>query len=1051
MLNGIIRFALSNRLLIVCTAIAMMILGSMVAQDLRIDVLPDLTRPRVTILTECPGMAPEEVEQRVTFPLESAINGAAGVTDVRSASDIGLSVITVEFEWGADIYTARQIVDERIASAAEILPSNVHSELGAISSLLGQIMIVGMWSEDDTTSPMEVRTLADWVVRQRLKSIPGISQVITMGGERKQFQVLVDLHKMHEFEVSLAEIEEALIASNLNITGGYLEKNSQDLLVRGIGQIESIEDVKKVVVKSNAVRSILIDQVATVIEGPQIKRGDARVNGKDAVVLTIQKQPQADTRKLTDEVEKAVEELRSALPDDVIMDATLYRQREFIDYSVKNVEEALRDGAILVAIVLFLFLLNLRTTVITLAAIPVSVIITVLVFRWFDMSINVMTLGGIAVALGELVDDAIVDVENIFRRLKENTKAENPKPVLTVIYNASVEVRHAIIVSTILVIVVFAPLFALTGMEGRLFVPLGIAYIVSILASTLVSLTLTPVLSYYLLPNAKVTHKEKDGLPLRVMKYLATPVIRISMTTTGLSIILLSVILSVAFSVITVVNMGKDFLPEFDEGATQVNLYVEPGTSLSKMQEISRIADVKFKTLLKTEENPDAPLLSFICRMGRAEQDEHVMGVNVAEYILTANPDSKISRSELIETLHHKLEDIQSAEKEIEQPIAHLISHMLSGVTAQIAIKLYGDDLDVLRSKAQEIKAAISDVEGIADPVVEQQQIVSQLRIEVDRDALAFHGLSAKYVLDYVETAMNGKVISKVYQDQRWYDLVVRFDEENRNDVTNISRFPIETPSGKRIPLGEVAHIYEGGGPNTINRENSRRRIVVRVNTMDRALGDVVADIKSHIKDEVDFPEGYFVVYGGQFEAQQTASSRILWLSLVAMAVVFVVLYSTYPSTSLVLQILLALPAAFVGGVAALLITNQSLSIASMVGFISLGGIAARNGLLLVSTYLDLTPEMGFKKEMILKGSLDRLAPVLMTALTTGIGLVPLVIGGHLPGKEMLFPVATVILGGLVTSTLCEFLVRPGLFLVASEKAVERLTKQKQDAVELDV
>ena len=1051
MLNGIIRFALSNRLLIVCTAIAMMILGSMVAQDLRIDVLPDLTRPRVTILTECPGMAPEEVEQRVTFPLESAINGAAGVTDVRSASDIGLSVITVEFEWGADIYTARQIVDERLATAQELLPSDVHSELGAISSLLGQIMIVGMWSEDDTTSPMEVRTLADWVVRQRLKSIPGISQVITMGGQRKQFQVLVDLHKMHEFEVSLAEIEEALVASNLNITGGYLEKNSQDLLVRGVGQIESIEDVRKVVVKSNAIRSVLIEQVAKVIEGPQIKRGDARVNGNDAVVLTIQKQPQADTRKLTDDVEKAVEELRAALPDDVVMDATLYRQREFIDYSVQNVEEALRDGAILVVIVLFLFLLNFRTTFITLTAIPISVIITVLVFRWFDMSINVMTLGGIAVALGELVDDAIVDVENIFRRLKENAKADKPEPVLTVIYNASVEVRHAIIVSTILVIVVFAPLFALTGMEGRLFVPLGIAYIVSILASTLVSLTVTPVLSYFLLPNAKVTQNDQDGLPLRLMKYIATPVIRVSMTTTGLSIILLSVILSIAFSVVTVVNMGKDFLPEFDEGATQVNLFVEPGTSLSKMQEISRIADRKFKTLLKTEENPDGPLLSFICRMGRAEQDEHVMGVNVAEYILTVDPDSGMSRNKLIETLHAKLEDIQSAEKEIEQPIAHLISHMLSGVTAQIAIKLYGDDLDVLRSKAQEIKTAISDVEGLAAPVVEQQQIVSQLRIDVDRDALAYHGLSAKYVLDYVETAMNGKVISKVYQDQRWYDLVVRFDEENRNDLTNISRFPIETPSGKRIPLGEVANIYEGGGPNTINRENSRRRIVVRVNTMDRALGDVVADIKSQIKKEVDLPEGYFVVYGGQFEAQQTASSRILWLSLVAIAVVFVVLYSTYPSTSLVLQILLALPAAFVGGVAALLITDQSLSVASMVGFISLGGIAARNGLLLVSTYLDLTPEMGFKKEMILKGSLDRLAPVLMTALTTGIGLVPLVIGGHLPGKEMLFPVATVILGGLITSTLCEFLVRPGLFLVASEKAVERLTKQQQEAVELDI
>ena len=1038
MLNSIIRFALNNRLLIVCVSLAVIVLGTLITASLPIDVLPDLTRPRVTVFTEAHGMAPEEVEQRVTFPLESALNGAPGVTTVRSTSDIGYSAITVEFDWGADIYTARQIVQERIAMARDRLPRNAETQLSPISSLLGQIAMIGMRSADGETSALELRTLADWVVAQRLRSIPGVSQVIVMGGGRKQFQVLVDPHRMHNYDVALVDIEQALLDSNLNVTGGYLPLNGKDFLVRGLGQIESIDNLEKIVVKPGHSRPILLAQVARITEAAQVKRGDAAVNGDPAVVITVAKQPGVDTRALTEKIDKALADIDS-LPADIVIDANLYQQRGFIDQSVANVAEALRDGAILVVIVLFLFLLNFRTTFITLTAIPLSILTTAMVFWLLDMSINVMTLGGIAVALGELVDDAIVDVENIYRRLKQNARAETPRPVLRVIYEASLEVRGAIIISTILVIVVFSPLFALSGMEGRLFTPLGLAYIVAILASTVVSLTVTPVLSYFLLPKAKATRRDGDGPILWLLKRVATPFVRLSMNWIGFGSISMATTAAVAISVITVWNMGSNFLPPFDEGAMQVNLFAKPGTSLAASREFSHMADEQFAKLVRTDENPTAPLLNFVARTGRAEEDEHAMPVNVTEYVMALNPESELTREQTKEALHKAVEHIPGVESEVEQPIAHLISHMLSGVTAQIAIKLYGDDLTLLRAKAQEIKREIATVEGIAEPVVEQQQIIPQLRIELLPDQLAFYGLTARYVQDFVETAMNGHVISQVYQGQRSFDLLLRLDEPYRLDIDNLDRMPLELPRGGRIPLSAVARVYEAGGPNIIYRENARRRIVVRVNTTSSDLGTAVAEIERRIDANVNLPEGYFVEFGGQFEAQQTATQRILWFSLLAMAIVCVVLYSAYPSISIVLQILIALPAAFAGGVAALVLTDQSLSVAAMVGFISLGGIAARNGLLLVSTYLDLSKEEGFTRQMILHGSLERLAPVFMTALTTGLGLLPLVIGGNQPGKEILFPVATVILGGLVTSTLAEFLLRPGLFWMLSRRAAERL------------
>ena len=1042
MLNAVIQFSLKNRLIIICMAVAIIVLGTIVTNTLPIDVLPQLTRPRVVLVTECEGLAPEEVEQRVTLQLETAINGAPGVIAVRSSSDIGLSVINVEFDWGVDPLTARQIVQERIATVTENLPPDINPHMGPIASLLGQIVLVGMWSEDDSTSQMDLRTLADWVVRQRLLNVEGVSQVITMGGGRKQFHILADIKKLQLHDVSLEEMETALRDSNLNISGGFMDRNARVFLVRGLGRSRSVEDMQRIVVKSTDNRTILVKHLAKVIEAPQTKMGDSSVNGKKAVVLTIQKQPNADTREVTQAIHEAIEELKESLPADVMLKPT-YEQREFIDHSVANVVEALRDGAILVVIVLFLFLFNFRTTFITLTAIPLSVLVTAIVFRWLELSINVMTLGGLAVALGELVDDAIVDVENIFRRLKQNRQLDEPLPVFRVIFDASVEVRNAIIISTILVVLVFAPLFALSGLEGRLFTPLGIAYIVSIVASTLVSLTVTPVLSYFLLPNAKVTEKKEDGFVLRMLKSIAKPAIRTSLHPLGLSFMLAVLGCGCIVAGMLAYTMGRDFLPPFDEGAAQINLFAPPGTSLETSRELSEIADRNLSNLVKSDENPKAPLLWFTCKTGRAEQDEHVMGVNVSEYVLTLNPDSTLSRQELIDELHDAVEHIPGVETEVEQPIAHLISHLLSGVTAQIAIKLFGDDLTTLRGEATKIRDAISDIEGIAPPVIEQQELTPQYRVELKHNMLAHFGVTSKFVLDFVETAIHGRIVSQVIDGQRSFDMLLRIDEPYRRDLDNLHRLPLKLQSGVQIPLEAVARVYEAAGPNTIKREDGRRRIVVRVNTKGRDLGSVVTDIQSRIRENIQLPEGYFITYAGQFEAQQQAATRILLLSVLAFIAVFVVLYSTYASSRLVLQILIALPAAFVGGILALHITGQTISIAAMVGFISLGGIAARNGLLLISTYLERMEFEGFTEDMIVHGSLDRLAPVLMTALTTGIGLVPLVLGGHLPGKEILFPVATVILGGLITATLCEFLLRPGLFWVYSPKDFGQPETQK--------
>lgn len=1026
MLNLIIRTALNNRLVVVAIAIGMMAYGSMQATSLPIDVLPDLTRPRVVLITECPGLAPEEVETLVTFPIEAAVNGASGVTSVRSTSDIGLSVIYVDFDWGQDVYVARQVVSERIAGTLNSLPAGVRPRMGPISSLLGQIMLIGMWSETGDTDPLELRTLGDWVVRPRLLRTQGVAEVITMGGGRMQYQVHVDPHALHKYEVTLHDVETALRDGNLNVSGGYVNQGSRELLVRGIGRVRDVADIESIVIDHRTERPVLVRDVATVSREAAVKRGDSAINGNPGVVITVQKQPGTDTRAITDEINAAIAQLQSSLPDDVRIAAT-YQQREFIDYSVSNVVEAVRDGAILVVIILFLFLLNVRTTLITLTAIPLSILTTALIFHWFGLSINVMTLGGIAIALGELVDDAIVDVENIFRRLKENHALDKPQSVVRVIFDASSEVRGAILMSTVMVVLVFAPLFTLSGMGGRLFAPLGIAYVVSIIASTIVSLTVTPVLSFYLL-GGRSQRQRPDGLLLRAIKAGIRPLLQLSLSRSGLTLVVLISGVSVALAGITILNMGRRFIPAFDEGAAQVNLFLPPGVSLEASGEERARADAAFRQLLKTDDNPTGPLLWFTSRTGRAENDEHVMGVNTTEYVMSLNPDSGLNREQVIAALETALEPLQGVTTEVEQPIFHLISHMLSGVTAEIAIKIFGDDLKELEKTARSVQAVVADIDGLAPPVVEQITYIPQVQIELKREQLAVYGISAAYIHEMVETALNGRVVTTVLDQQRSFDLLVRFDEEFRSDLDSLDRTPIELPDGARVPLSTLANIRRGEGPNKVKREDARRRIVVRVNTRGRDLKSAVAAIRRQVDEQIRLPEGYSVVYAGQFEEAAAATQRLLLFSTLAIVGVFVVLYSTFQSINLVLQILVALPIAFVGGVAGLYLTGQTPSVASMVGFISLGGIAARNGILLIETYLHGVAEKGRCPDVIIAGSLERVAPVLMTALTTGLGLVPLVLGGHLPGREILFPVATVILGGLTTSTLAEFLLRPGMF-----------------------
>ena len=1162
LLNGIIRFALQNRMLVAALATLVLLYGSWQISRLPIDVFPDLNRPRVVVITEAHGLAPEEVETLVTFPMETVLNGATNVQAVRTSSGVGISIIYVEFNWGTDIYNDRQIVAERIALVSEQLPAGVKPQLAPISSIMGQIMIVGMYSQPNdktslfqieetgqrtsqdqdsgldrpvtlqtqlngeilpdllrnafqqnnlplspaasvrvqqldqrwsiadlvtnrwftvmyqdrlphaslsihrTTSPMEMRTRADWVVRPQLLTIPGVSQVFVMGGSRKQFQVLVNPELLLRYGVTLHEVETVLRNSNQNVTGGYLdEQGPNEYLVRALGRVHTIRELEEIVVKHRSGRSIILGQVARVVEAAQIKRGDSTAyvkatdnskpasamgsyTGGPAVILTINKQPGADTRRVTRQVTKILTQLDSRLPADVKIAPQLYQQREVIDLAIENVVEALRHGGILVVIILFIFLLNFRTTFITLTAIPLSIVITGLVFHVCGLSINIMTLGGLAVAIGELVDDAIVDVENIFRRLRENRLKSNPLSPLLVVFRASVEIRNSIVCGTMVVVLVFIPLFALGGIEGRLFAPLGLAYIVSILSSLLVSLTVTPVLSYWLLigkhptSNDDVKMAENPPLLLRYLQWVAGWVIRTSLKLP--SLVLLLALLLLGVSAIAVSNLENDFLPPFNEGAVQINVLLPPGTSLKQSNDFANIVERRLQEL--------GDFHSFVRKTGRAELDEHAHGVNVTEIIASLNSNSLRSRETILNDIRRKLADIPGIVVAVEQPLSHLISHMLSGVKSQVAIKLFGDDLDLLRQKAGEMQAAIVDIPGVKDLMVEPQVIIPQLRIEIVGHQLMQYGLTRGDITGFVETAMNGQVVSEILDGQRKFDLLVRLDEPYREDLEKLKRLTLYLPDGGTTKLGSVARIYRSGGPNTIHREQVRRRIVLQCNVGDRGLVDVVQEIKQRLKPiETGLPDGYFIEYGGQFESQQSASRMLAILFSISLAGMFLLLYTMFRSVNLAIQIMVALPMAFIGSVAALYWTGQTLTIAAMVGFISLGGIASRNGILLINHYLHLVQHEGesWTQNMIVRAGQERLAPVLMTALTSGIGLVPLALAAGEPGKEILYPVATVIIGGLVSSTILEFLVRPALFWKFGMSSAQSSTAAAQAQVQL--
>ncbi len=1039
MLNAIIRFSLQNRLLVIAASVFLVVYGGYVMVNLPVDVLPDINRPMVTIMTESHGLAPEEVERLVTFPLETLLNGATNVERVRSQSAPGLSIIWVEFGWDTNIYIARQIVNERLQLASAQLPPEVVPVMGPISSIMGGIHLISLRAEEESISGLELRTLADWTIRPRILAIPGVAQVVNMGGGVRQYQVLVNPQRMRDFSISLAEVERAIGFSNSATSGGFLNRGGQEFLIRNMGRIETLDDLGNSVVAVRGSVPVYVRDVARVQFGPQIKRGESAYNGQHAVIMQITKQPGANTLELTERVEAALDEIRAGLPEGVVVDPAVFRQADFIATAIDNVVDALRDASILVVIVLFLFLLNFRTTTITLTAIPLSFLITAVVMKFFGISINTMMLGGLAIAIGELVDDAIVDVENVFRRLRENRQSDHPEPALNVVFRASSEIRNSIVFATLIVILVFLPLFFLSGVEGRLFTPLGVAYVVSILASLLVSLTLTPVLCYYLLGRSKLLERGEDGWLVRQLKHGQTLLLDVTLEHPGK--ILLGAGFLVLFALSFIPLMGRTFLPGFNEGSYTINLVADPGTSLPRSDQIGTRAEL---LLLEVEE-----VVSTGRRTGRAELDEHAEGVHYSEIDVTLREGRP--KEEIEADIREKLDQIPNISVNVGQPISHRIDHLLSGTFAEIAVKIFGEDLTVLRSLAEEVEQIMSGVTGVRDLYVEAQVPIPQVRIEVNRTQAARYGLGVGEITEALETALNGRVITQVLEEQRSFDVFLRLDHFWRDNLEFLDDVLVDLPTGGSIPLAQVASIETSTGPNQILRENGLRRIVVQCNVAGRDLGSVVEEIRDRVAAQVEFPEGYFVSYGGQFESQVNATRLILLLSIISVTAIFVLLYSHFQRVGLALQIMLTLPLSFIGAIAAIFLTDGILSVASLVGFITLLGISARNGIMMISHYLHLMRYEGekFGKKMIVRGTLERLVPVMMTALTTALALVPLALSRGVAGREILYPVAVVILGGLISSILLNMVVLPSLFLKFGSPASPEDASPEAEGIEV--
>ena len=1027
MLNKIIGFSLQNRILVLVASVLFLIGGTYTAMHTEVDVFPDLNAPTVVIMTEANGMAAEEVEQLVTFPVETAVNGATGVRRVRSSSTNGFSVVWVEFDWDTDIYLARQIVSEKLAVVSESLPANVGKPtLGPQSSILGEMLIVGLTA--DSTSMLDLRTIADWTIRPRLLSTGGVAQVAVLGGDIKEYQVQLDPERMRHYGVTLSEVMNITREMNLNANGGVLYEYGNEYIVRGVLSTDKVDQIAKAVVRSNGVSGapILLEDIADVQVGAKLpKLGTASERGKHAVLLTVTKQPATSTLELTDKLEASLQDLQKNLPADVKVSTDIFRQSRFIESSIGNVQKSLLEGGIFVVIVLFLFLANIRTTVISLVTLPLSLIASILALHYMGFTINTMSLGGMAIAIGSLVDDAIVDVENVYKRLHENRlkPAGEQLPILEVVFNASKEVRMPILNSTLIIIVSFVPLFFLSGMEGRMLVPLGIAFIVALAASTVVALTVTPVLCSYLLGKEKTkkqNNENSDSAVARKMKQwygsALTFVLGHKKGVLGGTIGLFVVALGCFFT------LGRSFLPPFNEGSFTINISSLPGISLEESDKMGHRAE---ELLLSIPE-----IQTVARKTGRAELDEHALGVNVSEIEAPFELKDR-SRSELVAEVREKLGTIVGANVEIGQPISHRIDAMLSGTKANIAIKLFGDDLNRMFTLGNEIKSAIQGIPGIADLNVEQQIERPQLVISPKREMLAKYGISLPEFSEFVNVCLAGEAVSQVYEKGKSFDLTVRVKDNLRDEMEKIRNLMIDTGDGQKIPLNYVAEIRSAMGPNTISRENVKRKIVISANVADRDLRSVVNDIQAQVDAQIKLPEGYHIEYGGQFESEQAASRTLALTSFMSIVVIFLLLYHEFRSVKESAIILINLPLALIGGVFALLITTGEVSIPAIIGFISLFGIATRNGMLLISHYNHLQQEEGYGVyDSVIRGSLDRLNPILMTALSSALALIPLALSGDLPGNEIQSPMAKVILGGLLTSTFLNGFIIPIVYLM---------------------
>lgn len=1026
MLNRIIDFSLHNRFFVIIASALLIVAGTYTASNMEVDVFPDLTAPTVVVLTESHGMAPEEVERLVTFHIETAVNGATDVRRVRSSSSAGISIVWVEFEWGTDIYRARQIVSEKLLAVRTSLPENVgNPTLAPNSSIMGEIMLISVTS--DSPNSMELRSLADWTIRPRLLATGGVSQVVVIGGEYKQYQILASPQRMKHFDVTLSELINASKEASVNASGGFMNEFGNEYVIRGIGRTNDLDELGKTVVKFTPNSRITINDVAEIKIGSAIKIGDGSLRGEPAVILTVMKQPNTNTLELTETIDEAVADLSKTLPPDVRINTQIFRQADFINASVSNIRRTLIEGSIFVVVILFIFLMNWRATLISLLAIPISLITAILVLKWLGFTINTMSLGGMAIAIGDLVDDAIIDVENVYRRLKENATKPlaDRTPLLTVIFNASVEIRSSVINATFIIITAFIPLFFLSGMEGRLLAPLGVAFIVALFASLIVAITLTPVLCSYLLTNERsLSKKHRESWLVRNLNHWYER--SLTKALHHKKAILASAIILFIGAAAILSTLGRSFLPEFNEGSLVISAVSMPGISLDESNKIgSRIE----KTLLTIPE-----VKTTTRRTGRAELDEHAQGVNASEIDAPFELDER-DREEFMEDVREKLSGVVGANITIGQPIGHRIDHMLSGTRANIAIKIFGADLSTLFTLSNQVKSAIEGIDGLVDLSVEQQINIPQVQVKARREMLARHGVTIGEFTGFVDAAFAGEPVGDIYEGDKRFDLIVRFDENNRGSIDKIKNAWIDTGDGRKVPLTEVAEIVSASGPNTINRENVQRKTVVSANVSGRDQRSVVEEIRNKIEQSVTLPEGYRIEYGGQFEAEEEASQTLIVTSLLSLLIIFFLLFMEFRDTKISGIILLNLPLALIGGVMSIWLTSGIISIPAIIGFITLFGIATRNGILLVSHYKTLEAEGKNLFDTVILGSRDRLSPILMTALTAGLALIPLAIAGDLAGNEIQSPMAKVILGGLLSSTLLNIFVVPIVYYMSQRKA----------------